>query len=564
MKKDGHPRLAHFAIFVLFIIVMARGFTFTNNNHLPLSNAQLSTNLISYWKLDNNANDSVGNTNGSLVGSPSFVTGHTDGAISLNGTNEHVNLGESFNTLDYPFTVTAWINMKGDSNSGPDSPIFATDDQDYYTGFQLMVDTEDSTPTYQLVADLMNGQGNGSDYRASKTSPMTDVVPLNEWTYVAAAVNGPNAGDITLYINGVDVGGYVTGTADPSSLNPLPHALNAPATIGKRGTGGGGNFNGLIDEVRVYNKKLSQAEIVAAASSVFIPVPTVNILAIPGSMTAPLNDSIVGWTVKGPLSSCVPTATPANNNWTGPSGPSSISAYSNYTDLDALQGCIGKSLSLFPACEAADIEPKDGLVDSNDEFLFTAFVNRYDLDGDGDFDSTGDLAILKSCFFKTGPPWNPTTCAASDLNADNVINFADLAIFKQNLGKYNFNGSSYFSVDKVSTPPQTGFVNTGLLAFVDHLFSLRCTGLGGENTGVASIVRFIPTQCSDGIDNDGDGKIDFTPPPGKTKDPGCLSATDNDERNPICGNNRCEIWLGELSFGPRACPADCPSYIREK
>lgn len=38
-----------------------------------------------------------------------------------------------------------------------------------------------------------------------------------------------------------------------------------------------------------------------------------------------------------------------------------------------------------------------------------------------------------------------------------------------------------------------------------------------------------PRQCKDGIDNDGDGKIDFNPPPGFERDPNCSSPEDDSE-----------------------------------
>jgi hypothetical protein len=39
--------------------------------------------------------------------------------------------------------------------------------------------------------------------------------------------------------------------------------------------------------------------------------------------------------------------------------------------------------------------------------------------------------------------------------------------------------------------------------------------------------NIIPSQCSDGIDNDSDGKIDYP------SDPGCENAIDNDETDPV-------------------------------
>lgn len=51
-------------------------------------------------------------------------------------------------------------------------------------------------------------------------------------------------------------------------------------------------------------------------------------------------------------------------------------------------------------------------------------------------------------------------------------------------------------------------------------------------SGIAIFARVPPkpkAQCADGIDNDGDGLIDFTPPSGKTKDDGCTSVEDDNE-----------------------------------
>ena len=63
------------------------------------------------------------------------------------------------------------------------------------------------------------------------------------------------------------------------------------------------------------------------------------------------------------------------------------------------------------------------------------------------------------------------------------------------------------------------------------------------------------TQCSDGVDNDGDGKTDYGT--GATNDPGCTDASDTTESPdpPVCGNGICE--QGE----PGVCRQDCPYDI---
>ena len=72
------------------------------------------------------------------------------------------------------------------------------------------------------------------------------MIPTGTWTHIAGTYDGAN---LRLYVNGVLVKTQArTGTIF-SSPNPL--------YIGGKGS----QFSGLIDEVRVYNRALSAAEI---------------------------------------------------------------------------------------------------------------------------------------------------------------------------------------------------------------------------------------------------------------------------------------------------------------
>ncbi len=59
------------------------------------------------------------------------------------------------------------------------------------------------------------------------------------------------------------------------------------------------------------------------------------------------------------------------------------------------------------------------------------------------------------------------------------------------------------------------------------------------------------TECSNGVDDDFDGKIDFTAPPGETADPGCASSNDNreeDDAAPQCSNGFDDDEDGKIDF----------------
>jgi hypothetical protein len=81
----------------------------------------------------------------------------------------------------------------------------------------------------------------------------TTAIPLNTWTHLATTYDGTN---LRVYVNGVLAG----TTAGSGSINVANGALriggNNSAPLGQ-----GEFYKGLIDEVRIYNRALTAAEI---------------------------------------------------------------------------------------------------------------------------------------------------------------------------------------------------------------------------------------------------------------------------------------------------------------
>jgi hypothetical protein len=75
------------------------------------------------------------------------------------------------------------------------------------------------------------------------------VVPVNEWAHVALVVTPSSA---TIYLNGV---GYTNTGNHPAE------AFDTPLRIGNDPNSSGRTFKGLVDEVCIYNRALSQSEI---------------------------------------------------------------------------------------------------------------------------------------------------------------------------------------------------------------------------------------------------------------------------------------------------------------
>jgi hypothetical protein len=85
-------------------------------------------------------------------------------------------------------------------------------------------------------------------------------VPLNTWSHVAGTYDGTT---MSFYVNGV----LVSSQPQTGAITPSTDALS----LG--GNPGGANWNGLLDEVRIYNRALSATEI-QADMNIAVNAPT--------------------------------------------------------------------------------------------------------------------------------------------------------------------------------------------------------------------------------------------------------------------------------------------------
>ena len=140
-------------------------------------------------------------------------------------------------------TWSAWV--KAAANPADDGQIVAKSDD--ASGWQFKTSPDTGPHTFGV------GVAGATNTFAQRYS--TTVRSLNVWYHVAGVYNA-SARTLDIYVNGVLNNGTLSGTIPASQINS---AVNV--NIGRRS--GGYYFNGVIDDVRVYNRALSQAEIQA-------------------------------------------------------------------------------------------------------------------------------------------------------------------------------------------------------------------------------------------------------------------------------------------------------------
>jgi hypothetical protein len=169
--------------------------------------------------------------NGSISGATWTTSGKYGHALSFNGTNARVNINNATSLqLRSGMTLEAWVYPTSVSSAWRDV-IYKGNDNYYLEG---------SSPNSSRPA--MGGTFGGTLYG---TSPLS----ANTWSHLAASYDGAT---MRLYVNGVQVATRAQTGAIATSTNPLQ--IGGDSIYGQY-------FAGRIDEVRIYNRALSAAQI---------------------------------------------------------------------------------------------------------------------------------------------------------------------------------------------------------------------------------------------------------------------------------------------------------------
>ena len=210
----------------------------------------ISSGLIGYWNFEENNGDTAydrsGNGNDGTIYGANWTTGISGNALSFDGVDDYVDIGNNVKP-PFPVTVSAWVklnelnlvsilrNDKWDSGNyryglaigcSPDGEIFGY----YFEGF--------SAPWNRIE-------------RFSNNS----VNPVGDWHHLVVVFHEHN--NIQLFWDSVKYDGYNReGTGSGMTYS------NANGAIGTYTHNDGPHYlNGEIDEIRVYNRALSNEEI---------------------------------------------------------------------------------------------------------------------------------------------------------------------------------------------------------------------------------------------------------------------------------------------------------------
>lgn len=206
--------------------------------------------LRAWWRGDGTAADDTGMYPGTLERRATFSAGYIGQAFQLDGQS-FVRVSTEFDLQIPPsFSVDTWVNLA----LYPEeiAPIVAkwNDLDANERGFILAI-THQGTVRFDVSTNGRFAGGNS----VILTSPNSDRVPLNKWTHLAAVFDSTAQ---ALYI-------YIDGQRSSAAGAPFSTVYNPdePLLIGAGDMGSSQRyyFNGLIDEVEIFGRALSAAEV---------------------------------------------------------------------------------------------------------------------------------------------------------------------------------------------------------------------------------------------------------------------------------------------------------------
>jgi subtilisin family serine protease len=206
--------------------------------------AEPPPDCVSWWMFDEGtgtvAYDSVGNNHGAVLGA-AWTTGKVNGALSFDGQNDYVSVPHDVSlNITGDITISAWVQFtRGGLEQGIVTKCVGSGPTNNPFDFR-------TDPSSEPLLTLVRAGATGHERVYSDKH-----ISLNQWHHVLVRVENKVP---DFYVDGI-----ITGKWGDTTFTKTPTGNSKPVLIGRRDDGL--FFNGIIDEVLIYDRALTLEEI---------------------------------------------------------------------------------------------------------------------------------------------------------------------------------------------------------------------------------------------------------------------------------------------------------------
>lgn len=224
--------------------------------------------LLHNWTFDGNTNDSAGAANGTFgdtdASGENYVAGQVGQALTFDGVDDFVSTAAGTIVPATDYTLSAWVFWEAGNNS---RGTIAGGQVSGTRGDVFALSRDAAGGDTKLFLNLLVNGGQGGSIVESPDG----TVAKNAWQHVAYTVDSVNGS--TVYLNGAAVGSTPTRTTHDPAENFV---------IGRRPDGESFYFDGLIDDVAIFDGVLSLNDLATVRDSGAAAIPEPSSLALLG------------------------------------------------------------------------------------------------------------------------------------------------------------------------------------------------------------------------------------------------------------------------------------------
>ena len=210
----------------------------------------LKKGLVTYYPFNGNAKDESGNGNGGDVNGAILTTdrhGNSKQAYDFDGVDDKITASHKAFLNAFPITVSTWVKFQNRKYHVIVNKYLNRS----FIGYFLDI-RDNGKPGFSFLNNHPSSGSVGGVLYVGYDSPKSNDLSDGSWHQLAFSVDKIKG---VLFVDGKKILAMpIDGVASKPNTNQ-------PLSIG--GGGGMGKFNGQLDDVRIYNRALSEAEVKA-------------------------------------------------------------------------------------------------------------------------------------------------------------------------------------------------------------------------------------------------------------------------------------------------------------
>lgn len=266
MLQTGVQRLKVYTILLVLCFMVG-----CQSWNLPFINGSLTEGLIACYSFEGNTLDASGNNlTGQLINGATYGPnreGTAQSALQLDGIDDYFQIPDDAQLRPDSISISLWLKARkvvdeSQGGGGTTRHIYNKSDfsdntnQQYSAFVSKPKLPNSSTICCEFSVDVNN------DASCALEQPVTNrliyhatTFALNQWYHFVSVYAGQT---LKLYING-----ELIATQRELTTNPIDRCVGGNLRFGAQQSGDPNNFDGIMDEIRIYNRGLTQAEITA-------------------------------------------------------------------------------------------------------------------------------------------------------------------------------------------------------------------------------------------------------------------------------------------------------------